>query len=437
VVTIGTGVVKTTFGNGLRDAGGAETALASSGWRRIANDVDAMASRVLRDVAIAHASGRWRPGRPDPASYVPGDVVALRAFSVTSDFGAFERYRAILGDPRTGREAQMEAALRTLLLLEDLQILYEAAPHFLEATVAGGILASRPPGMDVLGELRLPYPRIAVFLGRVFELPPELCAWPREWDRARDPGCQDNGWRTTLGDLRALGGGIEGVVLAEAPGGGLSDEVLWLVSTNPDPTLPSVVRQDRLRALMWGRLSSSHLAHVATNLAAAVCWGEWHEARRLDLPEGPGSRSWRKAVRRGEFRRHEPHGGAAGVRVLDLGRSPVIARTTPLGPPDSPTRATPVTHLRRAHWRLQPVGPGRSQRRVVRVQATVVNPGSTPLSPVVYRIPPPEESPSAPDPEVHPGITEPAVIDLRHIDLSSPAPDRAPTRHRSGPEVEW
>jgi hypothetical protein len=437
MVTIRTGLVKTTFGNEPRHADEAVTALAADGWRRVTGAVDTMASRVLRDVAIAHASGRWYPGRPDPTSYVPGDVVALRAFAVTSDFEAFDRLRTILGDPRTGQEAQTEAALRTLLVLQDLQSLYEAVPFFLEATVAAGILASRPPGTDVLSELHLPYPHIAVFLGRVFDLPPELFDWPEEWDRTQDPGGRDRHRRTTLGDLRTLGGGIEGAVLAEAPGGGLSDEVLWLVSTNPDPDLPSVVRQDRLRALMYGRLSSSHLAHVATNLAATVCWGEWQEARHLDLPDEPRSRSWRKAVRRGEFRRHEPRGGAAGVRILDLGRSPIVRRTVPGVPPDSPTRAAPVTHLRRAHWRLQPVGTGRSERRLVRVQATVVNPGSTPLSPVVYRIPAPEDRPSTPDPEAHPRNAEPDVIDLRRIALPSTEPDRGSPRHRAGPEVAW
>jgi hypothetical protein len=224
-----------------------------------------------------------------------------------------------------------------------------------------------------------------------------------------------------MGDLRALGGGIEGVVLTEAPGGGLADEVLWLISANPDATKPGPSALDRFRTTVWGRLSSARLAHVAHNLAATVSWAEWRTPERdLDLPDEPDSRPWRKAVRRGEFRRHEPRGAAAGVRVLDVVRSPVADRVVPARAGD-PARSSPATHLRRAHWRQQPVGPGLSERRLVRVPATVVNPGATPLGPVVYRVPPPEgRSGTGPADMADAAVSVDHGLDLRTIELPGP-----------------
>jgi hypothetical protein len=266
--------------------------------------------------------------------------------------------------------------------------------------------------------------------------------WPKEWDHLADLGGRPTAERTVVGDLRALGGGLEGVVLAEKPGGGLADEVLWMVSVNPDATRPGTAL-DRYRAMVWGQLSSARLSHVARNLAAAVSWAEWHEPdRRLVLPDDPVSRDWRKAVRRGEFRRHEPRGAAAGVRVLDVSRTPVGERVVG-GDGQAGTHASPITHLRRAHWRHQRVGAGLAERRLVRVPATVVNPGGGPLAPVVYRVPAPDHiarrPPSPPDAGEE--------IDLRHIDLPDHRADTTaeattgdgsparPSPHQHQPEV--
>jgi len=236
------------------------------------------------------------------------------------------------------------AGRRLAMSLVDTAALFRAVPHFVDEAAAAGLLASQPPGPDVLGELRLPHRCIAVFLGRPLELGPGHCDWPAAWDHQRDLAERPTGALTCLGQVRARGGGIDAVVLTEEPGGGLGDEVLWVLGANPDPARPGPGRFDRQRALVWGRLSQAGLALVATNLAATVAWAEWHEpARRVSLPGDVGSKAWRRQARQGAFRRHEPRGAAAGVRVLDLKRSLAAERA---GAGDD-GRAGPVTHLRR------------------------------------------------------------------------------------------
>lgn len=439
-------VPRSTFGTEPRRLGGAAAELLLAGWPAAAAELDAASRRALHDGALAWASGRWRPGSPDPAAYVPGDVVALRAFAVAQDLERLRRYHGVAGNPGADPEVRAEAAGRVAAGLADVRLLHEAVPHFLDADAARGVLSSRPPGPEVLAEVRLPHPKVAVYLGRVFEVPAELHRWPREWDHLADLAGRPTETRTIVGDLRACGGGIEAVVLAEAPGGGLADEVLWLVSADPDPARPGTAALDRYRATVWGRLSSSHLAPVAHNLAAALAWAQWREPERsLDLPADPSSRAWRKAVRRGEFRRAEPHGAAAGVRVLDVARTPVVERTSAPVPAGG-TRASPVAHLRRAHWRLQPVGPGGTGRKLVRVPATVVNPGSGPLRPVVYRVPVPDDDPAPPaSARAAPAGAE--GLDLRTVEFPGSAkrpeaPAAEPIRPEPGrrppaPEVPW
>lgn len=417
----------TTFGVAARTASPAEVALLETGPAGAAAEWERLFALARADAAVAVASGRWVLGRPDPDRYVPGDVVALRGFTVSADLALARRYLQLAASGSLPPEAAEVAARRLAMSLTDIARLYAAVPHFVDAEAAAGLVASHPPGRDVLDELRLPYPTIAVYLGRPLEVPREACVWPAAWDTHADLVGRPTDAPTCLGELRARGGGIEGVVLAERPGGGLDDEVLWILGANPDPSRPEPTCHDRLRAAVWGRLSDADLAHIATNLAATVAWAEWHEPeRRLSLPAEVGSKAWRRATRRGEFRRHEPRGALAGVRVLDLGRSLAAEHHRS----DAPGRSGPATHLRRAHWRLQPVGPGRAERRVVRVAATVVGAGRAPRGEAVYRVP---AAPRADDPEAG------GAIDLRSVALPGPPgppePATSPQLRPPPPEV--
>ena len=418
----------TTFGNQSHTISGADidAALTVAGRIRLGAALDATYRQVNRDAAIAFASGRWNPGRADPDRYRPGDIVALRAFSVSADLARLYEAHDVAADPDASPKQRRAAAARILTLHPDMAALYDAVPHFLDGPTAHGILSSRPPDPDVVDAIRLPYPRVAVFFGRTFAIPDALQDWPTEWDHLVDLDGAHTGVLSALGDLRRLGGGIEGVVISEAPGGGLADEALWIVSVNPDPGRGELLANDRYRALQWGRLSSSRLAHVATNAAAAVSGGEWRQPdRSLDLPDDLGGRQWRRAVRRGEFRRHEPQGAAAGVRVLDLCRSPVATRDHP-GSLDNLRRRSPTTHIRRAHWRLQPHGPGGTSRKLIRVAAVVVNPGAGDMGQVVYQVPVPD--PGDPTFSPRPAPTSPTAPATTSPGIGRTPPSQQPRR---------
>ncbi len=76
---------RNAFGIQPRSPGESELELALHGWSGVTRQLDELCELARRDAAIAAASGRWQIGRPDPDHYVPGDVVALRAFAVIAD----------------------------------------------------------------------------------------------------------------------------------------------------------------------------------------------------------------------------------------------------------------------------------------------------------------------------------------------------------------
>jgi hypothetical protein len=177
-------------------------------------------------------------------------------------------------------------------------------------------------------------------------------------------------------------------MLAAGPGGvGVEDLAAWFTVT------PGAVKLGPRRVDI-GFLSSANLRGLALNLAAATAWGHWHPPEApLELPDDPASSEFRHAVRRGRFRRREPGGAAAGVRVLDVGRM-----HTPAPQAGSGTHSSPVTHLRRGHWRRQRIGPRDGWRYEPRwIPPVVVNPGGEEGSQVtVYRLPVPPDT-EAPD----------------------------------------
>lgn len=217
------GYERNAFGIQPRTPAEGDLEQAIQGWSKIVGQLDELFDLALRDAAIASASARWQTGRPDPDHYVPGDVVALRAFAVSADLTRLRQYQDVILGPRTLRrtedaDVRSTAMSRTLLSLADNRLLFDAVPHFLDGDAAVGILASRPPDGDALASLTLPHPQIAVYFGRPLELGAEFHDWPAAWDVLTDLKGDPVG-RTAIGDLRAVGGALEGVVLTEAQGG--------------------------------------------------------------------------------------------------------------------------------------------------------------------------------------------------------------------------
>jgi hypothetical protein len=190
------------------------------------------------------------------------------------------------------------------------------------------------------------------------------------------------------------GGVVSGMVLLADDHGRLRDDRLWIIAANPDPTLPPPANLDRVRGVVRGWRSAATLAPLVSNVAAAVAWGAWQPPTTpLPLPDDPASRQWRKAVKRGVFRRREPRGDAVGVHVIDLERTAAHARHRP--DPEwhaaRPSRHAPVPHLRGGHFRRVRIGPRNDWHYQVRWIAPTLVRGDQPATErlVVRRLPPP------------------------------------------------
>jgi len=313
------------------------------------------AATLRRDAALMRASRRWEADAPQPDVFVPGDVAALRwnlctfLASISQTLDDVERLYPKLKDVLAATDLQVG-----YLLLD----LVNAVPYFLPTDMALGILSSRPPDTGMLEELRLPFERVLVLFGTDLHVDPNLHPWPAE----RSVNWQSE---TVLKGLAAGHGYVTGMVLLADSEGHLRDDLLWLVAVDvdaeADPKQPaaSPPSQFRLRTVVRGWRSAADLTPLIDNVAAAVAWGAWQQPERVpDLPDDPSTRQWRKTIKRGVFRRREPAGGAVGVHVLDVNKTLSRAQHArqPAREPGGRHHASPVTHLRRGHWRSVWVG---------------------------------------------------------------------------------
>ncbi len=352
---------------------------------------------LARDHALLLAGRRWVAGRPDPAQFVPGDVAAIRylaAQTIPLTAAALEAVGKSLPDPDLRDAALLSAYGLTQKMVE----LTSAAPYFLPVNAALAVLRSRPPPPDLADELRLPYPQVLVAFGTDLQLDPELYPWPEPTaeevaDAIAEP-------YEMVGGMRTRGGYVTGMVLLADGDGRLREDLLWVVAANPASTVPFPHSEDRIRGVLRGWRSQATLRPLVDAVAAAVCWGDWQEPRgRLDLPSDDTSRQWRKAVRRGVFRRREPHGAALGVRVIDLQRSAARAATEQAR--ERHPHASPRPHARIGHYRRVRIGPRADWHYEIRWIPPVGVLGYDlnsvdPQQMVVHRLPPPAEETPAP-----------------------------------------
>jgi hypothetical protein len=362
--------------------------------------------RVLVDEHYMRATHRWNENAPDPLDFVPGDVLVLRLLATRP---SVQEALLLLGALKEGRWPPGGEQMLNWRLRHNSSVaswLYDAIPYLLPVHDAVGILDSRPPEPDMLAELRLPFPIVTVYFGADLAFDPAFLRWSEGLDEparrfpAQVAQAAYGGAPPTvaMADLtngvRTLGGYLSGVTMFADDQGGLADEAVFVVATNPDPTFTDARAKDRARGAIHGRLSRSTLAPLVTHLALAVQWGSWHQPpERLGLPPDPGSREWRKATNTGRFRREERRGALIGVRVLDTERTRHAGKAAATESP----RASPAAHLRRGHWRRVRVGPRADWHYEGRwIPPTLVNPSGAPAAGVpVYRLPLPDAARAA------------------------------------------
>lgn len=385
----------------------------------------ALEDELLADFQLVQAGGRWRPHTYDPEAFVPGDVVALRYFSLHPNLRRVDSILAQWASGQLGPATQdrMDLLWHGRAITSLVKLCQHAAAYYLPVTSAQAILASTPPDAELLAGIRLPFPAVSIYFGADLEIPPPFLRWSEHLDTSRattarlldqltdpvftDPyqptlaaqhGRPHRARRDLTQAMRDLGGHLSGVTLLANEDGTLADQVVWTVATNLDPAMAGTpMEYDRMRGIIDGYLPAATLAPLARNLAAAVCWGAWTPpATPPALPE-PGSRAWRKVFKSGALRRAERRGQLAGVRVIDLART--AAPTRQPGPTDGPGRASPRPHQRRGHWRRARVGPRAGWHYEGRwIPGRMVSlTGGQPQAPgrTVYKLPTPPGTPGA------------------------------------------
>ena len=200
--------------------------------------------------------------------------------------------------------------------------------------------------------LRLPFPAVTVYFGADLAFDPAFLRWSEGLDEpARQFPAQvaqaaygGEAPSVAMADLtngiRTLGGYLTGITMFANAQGRLTDEALFVVATNPDPTFTDARAKDRARGAIHGRLSRSTLAPLVTHLALAVQWGSWQQR--------PGSWSCHPILARARGAR-PPTPAASDERNAAVPWSG-SGSWTPNGPaaPEGPPRPRPaVPALRR------------------------------------------------------------------------------------------
>ncbi len=333
-----------------------------------------------REVSLMEATGRWRiSARPfrQPSSFVPGDVLALRA-------------TATVHIALTGFKDGVVIARRDALPLASL--VQSAQSYWLPASGVEAVLDSEPPpGLD---DLVLPARASIVWFAE--PVAPSALLRPLEiaeltksmWVPGTGTLRVDEPWYPLAKADQALVRAdanldmarIEGVLLLADPNLRPTDAVAWMMATyEPDSPMPE-------RTPVLARRSLAGWRPVLDMISAIVAWGDWHPpAERLELDEAP-TREQLRRLRFGRTRRLEESGSLAGVEVLDTRRR---APAQASGGED--THASPVTHFRRGHWQRYRHGPRDSWHYETHwIPPMVVNPtGPGDSRRRVYRLPPP------------------------------------------------
>lgn len=308
------------------------------------------------------------PLHPSPRHPSPADAVALRHWYSLAAAGAWAR-----NDGTEAARGYGEAAVA----------LAAAANYWMPPGQVHGYLDSDPITAEDRANIRIAYPNVLLALGKPITLDPlhdapQVDVEPletatlnllhrRNLSNARDwllsTVTQVNAVNV-LDLIAARGARIEGILLLADDQGTTNGRFAWCLA------VPA-------RAGMLGRWvlpahrDRTRYADQIDNLMAVAAWADWHEPADPAITTTNHSRS-------AALHRAAAHGR---VHVLNA------ARTATRSTRPNPTGRTVTAHIRRGHWRRQPVGVGRTQIRMVRVSPAIIGAGNLPKAAPVYRLP--------------------------------------------------
>lgn len=329
-----------------------------------------------------HLLPLWRSGRdtirdtirlpsplhPSPRHPAPADAVSLRHWYSLAAAGAWART-----DGTDNAHAYGQAAIA----------LTAAANFWMPPGQVHGYLDSDPITAEDREHIRMAYPNVLLALGKPILLEPQpdppavdtelLERATLEVLHSRNLTEVRSWVLSTMTQVNALnvldliaarGARIEGILLLADDQGATNGHFAWCLA------VPG-------RAGMLGRwVLPAHRDRTAyadqiDALQAVTAWADWHQPADPAVTTSSHTRS--AALHRAA--------AAGGVHVLNA------ARTATAAARPRPTGRTVTAHIRRGHWRRQPVGVGRSQIRMVRVAPAVIGAGNLPRTAPIYRLP--------------------------------------------------
>lgn len=335
----------------------------------------------MRDSLISAHSGRWNPGEPDPEIFLPGDVASVRGLTSSSALSlAAGMLNKALSYGRVGDKVMEADGLQSAAFHASVaKTLLTAVPFFIPEGMVEAVCSSDPPDEESLRSVRLPFPLLLVMFGRDVPLDASI------FDEVSLENVPDE---ALLMQAAKLGAYLTGVLLVAEADGTLADRFLWLLTADPNPTLPFPSNLDRIRGAVIARRSCSTMHGLVETIAGVVTWAPWSPVpRTIDIPLD----RIRKESRSGKFRRWEPNGGLVqDLRVISYQPPEERRHEEPHG-----GRRSPREHTRRGHFRRVLVGEGvrslPAEQRAYEtrwIPPTLVNAGEGGAERVVYRIAP-------------------------------------------------
>lgn len=246
-----------------------------------------------------------------------------------------------------------------------------------------GYLDSEPITAEDRANLRMAYPNVLLALGKPIVLEPQACAPNVDVEalekanltflNGRDLTNARNWLLNTVTDVNAInlldliaarGARVEAILLLADDEGVATGRFAWCLAV---PGRTGMLG----RWVLPAHRDRTVYTEQIDNLMAVAAWADWHEPADPAVATSTHNRSaaLQRAAARGR------------VHVLNAARTSTAAART------NQTGRSVTAHIRRGHWRRQPVGVGRSEIRRVRVSPAIIGAGNLAKAAPVYRLP--------------------------------------------------